>query len=110
MPETSKSCEKMRDFTKKYFHLYSSAVYNSFAKKKLMNAHKALMILCSDDYSCSDITSSSDEEDNCEKSSQNSSQSNDENEWYKNEIDIIPQSPKKMKIQSACVKIKRSST
>ena len=32
MPETSKSCEKMRDFTKKYFHLKSSAVYNSSAK------------------------------------------------------------------------------
>ena len=32
MPETSKSCEKMRDLTKKYFHLNSSAVYNSSAK------------------------------------------------------------------------------
>ena len=34
MPETSKSCEKMRDFTKKYFHLNSSAVYNSSAKNE----------------------------------------------------------------------------
>ena len=34
MPKTSKSCEKMRDFTKNYFHLNSSAVYNSSAKNK----------------------------------------------------------------------------
>ena len=51
------------------------------------------MILCSDDDSCSDLTSSSDEEDNFEKSLQNSSQSSDENE-----LDIIPPSPKKIKI------------
>ena len=38
-------------------------------EKKLVNTHKALMILCSDDYLCSDLTSSSNEEDNCEKSS-----------------------------------------
>ena len=30
---TIRTCEKMRDFTKKYFHLNSSAVYNSCAKK-----------------------------------------------------------------------------
>ena len=34
MLKTSKSSEKMRDFTKKYFHLNSSAVYNSSAKKQ----------------------------------------------------------------------------
>ena len=33
MPKTSKSCEKMRDLTKNYFHLNSSAVYNSSVKK-----------------------------------------------------------------------------
>ena len=32
MPKTSKSCEKMRDFIKKYFHLNRPAVYNSSAK------------------------------------------------------------------------------
>ena len=35
MPYTSKSCGKMRDFTKKYFHLNSSAVYNSSAKNEM---------------------------------------------------------------------------
>ena len=37
MPETSKSCEKMRDFTQKYFHLNSSAVYNSSAKNTVVS-------------------------------------------------------------------------
>ena len=34
MSQIPKSCEKTRDFFKKYFHLNSPAVYNSSAKKE----------------------------------------------------------------------------
>ena len=42
MPKTSKSCEKMRDFIKKYLHLNSSAVNNSSAKKSIASLEKQL--------------------------------------------------------------------
>ena len=44
MTKTAKSCEKMRDFTKKYFHLNKSAVYNSSAKKLVLNQVKGLIM------------------------------------------------------------------
>ena len=51
--------------------------------KKKFTAEEALMVLCSKDYSCSDLTSSessnSDDEDNLDKLSQNSSVSSDQN-------------------------------
>ena len=37
-PEILKYCEISWDFTKKYFHLKSNAVYNSSAKKGLKSA------------------------------------------------------------------------
>ena len=55
------------------------------------------MVLCSEDYSCSDLTSSessdSDDEDNLDKLSPNSSVSSDQN----NEITVQPR--KKWKVQ-----------
>ena len=48
MPETSKSCGKMRDYTKKHFHLDKSAVYNSLAKINLI----VLLVFAPDKYYC----------------------------------------------------------
>ena len=65
--------------------------------KKKFTTEEALMVLCSEDYSCSDLTSSdssnSDDEDNVDKLLQNSSVSSDQN----NEITLQPR--KKLKIQ-----------
>ena len=65
--------------------------------KKKLTAQEALILLCSEDYSCSNLTSSdssnSDDKKNVDKISQNSSLSSDEN----NEI-IVP-CPKKLKLQ-----------
>ena len=56
---------------------------------KKLSAQEALILLCSEDYSCSDLTSSDssnlDDKENVDKISQNSSLSSDEN----NEI-IVP--------------------
>ena len=65
--------------------------------KRKFTAEEALMVLCLEDYSCSDLTSSessnSDDEDNLDELSQNSSVSSDKN----NEIRLQPR--KKWKVE-----------
>ena len=58
-------------------------------EKRLFSVQEALMVLYSEDFSCSDSTSSSDDESICEELSQNSSLSCEENNQDNNDNNHI---------------------